>query len=134
MPTKQETFDKVALHLLTQNGRAEDGDGQCMYWERESGRQCAVGCLIPKNEYKKEFEGRVLFEFDATHRIPTEPKVPSIVGQFMKDKGYDLSLLYDMQNIHDTDTVAHWKRKLLELGSRNNLLTTVIDTFVKEKN
>ncbi len=134
MPTRQETFDKVALHLLTQNKRAEDDDGVCMYWERESGRQCAVGCLIPKNEYKKEFEGKVLFEFDATHRVPTEPVTPSSVGKFMKDKGYDLSLLYEMQNIHDTDTVARWRIKLLELASRKNLLTTVIDTFVKEKN
>lgn len=134
MPTNQETFDRVALHLLTQNARAEDDDGQCMYWDRDSGRQCAVGCLIPKDEYQKEFEGKVLFKCDPTHRIPTEPKVPSTVGQFMKDKGHDLGLLYEMQNIHDTGSVTSWKSKLLELGRKNNLLTTVIDTFVKEKN
>jgi len=93
-----------------------------------------VGCLIPKDEYKKEFEGKLLFEFDATHRVPTEPRKPSPIGKFMKDKGYDLSLLYEMQHVHDTDSVAHWKNKLLELGRKNNLLTTVIDSFVKEKN
>ncbi len=44
--TKQEIFDKVATHLLTQNEKALNSVGGCVY-RTDKGLKCAVGCLIP---------------------------------------------------------------------------------------
>jgi len=52
MATLQETFDKVARHLLTQQAKAEQPDGNCAY-RGEHGRKCAVGCLISDEEYEQ---------------------------------------------------------------------------------
>ena len=43
---RQEVFDKVAIHLLTQNAKALNSGGLCVY-KTPNGLRCAVGCLIP---------------------------------------------------------------------------------------
>ena len=54
--TKQEIFDKVAKHLLTQGVRSVDGaNGRCMY-RGTNGTKCAAGCLIPDDKYDNRFE------------------------------------------------------------------------------
>lgn len=56
MMTAQQIFNKVAKHLATQQvqsrGRA---GGKCMYRGR-NGTSCAVGCLIPEQSYRPEFD------------------------------------------------------------------------------
>lgn len=54
----QETFDRVAKHLLKQNKKSVNGT-QCMY-RSSDGLQCALGCLIPDELYVPSLEGTTL--------------------------------------------------------------------------
>lgn len=58
--TAQGIFDKVAQHLNDQGVQAavpnEYGVMECRY-RGPNGTMCAVGCLIPDEEYDPDFEG-----------------------------------------------------------------------------
>lgn len=58
----QQLFDYVAEHLLTQGVQASDQYGTCCYRD-DSGKSCAVGCLIPNALYNEEFEGMAVLGF-----------------------------------------------------------------------
>lgn len=53
--TEQEIFDRVAQHLRQQGAQATRAGGGCLYRTRE-GLMCAVGCLIPEDQYRPEFD------------------------------------------------------------------------------
>lgn len=57
--TNREIFDKVKAHLLAQNAKAQYLYGpdsyQCRYKDPH-GRKCAVGCLIPDDQYDSSME------------------------------------------------------------------------------
>lgn len=58
MLTLKQGFDIVKKHLLTQNKQSvEEFSGKCRYRGGE-GLKCAIGCLIPDDMYKPEFEDR----------------------------------------------------------------------------
>ena len=68
----QEIFDKVATHLSKQGHRAFD-DNACMY-RSPNGDKCAMGCLIPDEEYNADtMEGRgasILLVYDFVKDMP----------------------------------------------------------------
>ena len=45
--TRQAAFNKVARHLLRQNAKSTNKDGECLY-RGPNGLRCAVGALIPR--------------------------------------------------------------------------------------
>lgn len=53
--TDQEIFDTVVSHLLQQGKPASDGD-YCVY-RTTDGLKCAIGVLIPDDEYIPTMEG-----------------------------------------------------------------------------
>jgi len=92
-------FDKVVTHLLTQNQKALNNNGSCQYLT-EGGLSCAVGCLIPEDNYKSDFEGRGLY--DLIFRFsPTE-----IFGERLYKGQYNL--LEALQEVHDDNETYHW--------------------------
>ncbi|MDX1964335.1 MAG: hypothetical protein SFX18_14375 [Pirellulales bacterium] len=60
--TKQETFDIVYRHLLTQGQKSisrvvgSENFGKCAY-RGADGAKCAAGVLIPDEAYKPSYEG-----------------------------------------------------------------------------
>lgn len=54
--TKQQAFDQMVTHMRTQKGIALNDRGFCMYRSPE-GLKCAVGALVPDDQYKPNFEG-----------------------------------------------------------------------------
>lgn len=107
---KQEIFDKVVTHLRTQKGRAfNDDNGQCRY--RMNGMSCAVGCLIPDEEYSPSLEGRTL------NKMMTEFVVPPTI-QKMIDDGHQ-TLLSRFQNIHDSGeyNAEYWENAFKVLAN-----------------
>lgn len=52
----QEIFDIVVTHLYAQGKQAEDGENGCQY-RTDAGLKCAVGCLIPDDQYHPDMEG-----------------------------------------------------------------------------
>ena len=59
--TKQQIFDQVATHLLTQNKQAKIINGtntSCMYHVPDTDLKCAEGCIIADLKYDETCETR----------------------------------------------------------------------------
>lgn len=99
--SEQEVFDYVVNHLLTQNKQARLADDSDCAYRTEDGLKCAVGCLIPDDLYKPEFERRsyraliVSEQFDPTHQ----------------------ELISRLQMLHDDNQPGTWKENLSCLAS-----------------
>lgn len=109
--TEQEVFSYIALHLITQNKRAEhlkssqdEGVPLCAYLGGD-GLGCAGGCLIDPSEYRPEFEGNVWRTLVYTYSIPSA----------------HMGLISSMQSVHDSDQVLKWKSNLVELAKSRHL-------------
>lgn len=61
--TKQQLFDKVAKHLLTQKvaSKSDDGLGRPVFFAKD-GKMCALGCLMDKKIFREKIE-----EYDYPH-------------------------------------------------------------------
>lgn len=105
--TKQETFDIVAKHLLTQNARAVGLSGACKY-KAPDGKACAIGCLIPSDKYDPAFEGGAL-------------GTRSALRELMSNLGHDLRLLYELQIVHDQCPVEEWPNGLTRVAQLYDL-------------
>jgi len=113
--TRQETFNRVAKHLLTQGKRSlavypgsEDyGQKDCAY-RGEGGLSCAVGCLIPDERYRRSWEGQGVENED-------------IKGLLCGELGHDLRLLQDLQGVHDETNPLEWPEHLEIVAEDNDL-------------
>lgn len=104
--SKQEVFDYVAKHLLTQNKRAEDKKGNCQYLTSDN-LMCAAGCLISPKDYLDIIEG---------HSWAT-------ALQNLPDKYHAHQYLISaLQNIHDNINIEDWETALRDLAKRYNLI------------
>ncbi len=106
MFTKQEIFDKVATHLLTQLEKSIEDGARCMY-RSPDGLKCAIGCLIPDNQYDCDMEGKSVYE----------PAISAVLSK----AGYpvDRAIIYlyhDLQRIHDVIPVENWRAALKSLA------------------
>lgn len=108
MPTKQETFDTVAKHLLTQGERSESSFG-CAY-RGDGGLKCAVGVLIPEERYYPDMEGA---------SVSNTPFILNGVAKLMRRLGHDLALLGELQRVHDEHEPDDW-RECLEAVAREH--------------
>lgn len=116
MMTAQELFDKVATHLLTQNRASIDEKLDfCkyrLYRDNDPPLSCAVGCLIPDNQYDPEMEGVLIDRL-----IDDKWITGSILNLFREHR----SLLYKLQWIHDKTTTHYWKDELRNLATEYSL-------------
>ena len=107
--TNQTAFNKVVKHLLKQGRAARDNDRVCRYRDYDSGRKCAIGCLIPNDEYKKSMEGSSIFG------LAEEGILPSSL------KELNLELLDDLQHVHDYREPSTWLQQLGTVAVKYNL-------------
>lgn len=91
MLDRQETFDRVMDHLRKQ-GRPAIHVGTCRY--RERGNKCAIGALIPDEEYRRRMEG---LGAGATMILDAIPGAGSEDGSFLRA----------LQLIHDGAATDH---------------------------
>ena len=87
----QEVFEKVLNHLGRQKRRAVEGL-VCVY-KAGNGDKCAIGCLIPDEEYKPSFE--------------TQP-IGTILDEIPTLKDANLRLLQTLQHLHDSSFFWNW--------------------------
>lgn len=106
---KQEIFDKVATHLLTQNKKSSTTI-RCWYRSPE-GLKCAIGCLIPDHLYDKSIEGCGSFNLPKT-----------IIDYIGLNDTSDRYFLSNLQKIHDNYEPPMWKHKLKELAGYYQLV------------
>ena len=101
--TKQQIFDQVATHLLTQKVKSATATGSCKY--RHNGLMCAAGCLISNDEYKATLEGASWVRLAYAGQVPEQHK----------------DFVQSLQRIHDTYLVSDWFSRLKYLAISHNL-------------
>lgn len=92
MQTRQEVFETVINHLLTQGKQSALDNGLCLYRSPE-GLKCSVGCLITDEEYKQEME------ISGGLRGLLDENILSIETKTLLTDHY--SMLIKLQNLHD---------------------------------
>lgn len=120
--TRQEIFDKVALHLLTQGKRSENEYG-CMY-RGDEGRMCAAGCLIKEEDYDNDLENKIVSADDVYEALTCS-------GVFERDI-YDqekVELLLKLQDMHDTRNPDIWAIKLRDAAEKFGISADVVTGF-----
>lgn len=116
----QEVFDKVATHLLTQKKRSIDSKKGCLY-RGPDGLKCAVGCLIPDEEYDPVMEVGITALLTGLDYLIGKPVVSSLREH--------LTLLTDLQLIHDAHEPLVWKEQLKKTARHFSLNAGVLDTL-----
>lgn len=114
----QEIFEHVATHLLKQKHKAISG-AVCAY-RGKGGYSCAIGCLIPNEEYSPKMEGGGVTELMIRfyHAINNELELNK------------QNLLIRMQNIHDNWTPSEWMDCIIKYAESKNLDTEFINNLV----
>lgn len=109
----QEIYDKVKAHLLSQGKPAMDVDGRCSVYRAEDGTKCAVGCLIPDELYRPEFEGMTVATARAiwVQKGEETPLMAALLPLGVKDLK-NFQLLEKLQFIHDAYLPERWPAKL----------------------
>lgn len=104
--TKQQIFDQVSAHLLTQMRRSTRAENvsHCMY-RGANGLKCAAGSLMDDDEYGFLMEGHNWFDLVEMGAVP--PKNSSFIRE--------LQALHDRTNPHD------WPELLKSLAEKHKL-------------
>lgn len=113
MPSPQQVFDKVALHLLTQKKQSMNG-AECMY-RGVDGTMCAVGCLIKDEHYTDYIENR-----GAASDCVVEVLAKSLNTDKAEVFNY-VNMLVDLQSIHDNMEPYGWFNSLYHAAKRHGV-------------
>lgn len=98
--TRQEVYSFVRKHLLAQGQRSRiNGETGCAYYGVGKLR-CAVGCLIPRKEYRKGFEGNGVGPVFHMLKPAKQPITYNLLNAH-------LELLRELQTIHDAGFGQH---------------------------
>ena len=101
--TNQEAFTTVVLHLRKQGRPARIGS-DCRY-RAPDGCKCAIGVLIPDDQYSPKLEGsNVLALIHLPALQDLNPK-----------------MLYDLQNTHDLYDPKEWEKRFEYHAEKYNL-------------
>lgn len=118
--TKQEIFDQVATHLLTQNKHAKsinDEGNFCMYRVPETNLKCAVGCLIADSEYILSCENSTWYD-----------AIKAYILNFPHCDKHEY-FLAKLQGIHDSHPTTQWTDLLYAFAVDEKLDTTCLQKF-----
>lgn len=119
MINKQEIFDLVKTKCLMQNKKCgieylENNIEMINPKYHYNGLKCAIGFLIPENEYKSEFEE------EESEGCPFSLSV----GDYFRSKGYseeDLEFLTELRYIHDNINIEDWESEFNYIAINYNL-------------
>lgn len=90
--TRQEVFNTVVKHLMTQRKQSIAPEHGCAY-RGDNGLKCAVGVLINDECYDERFEGETVND-PFVQRALSDSCVPMDYGT--------VDMLFDLQCIHDS--------------------------------
>ena len=117
--TTQELFDKVAVHLLTQDQRSmghfighSDDRPQCAY-RGDKGRMCAIGCLITDEHYDIALESKLLYGPSPGSNAKGSDPYLAVVNSIGRElTNVEVDMLMRLQEVHDKRTVCSWPFEL----------------------
>lgn len=113
---KQEIFNRIAVHLLSQKDRSVDDsvdDYQCVY-RGPGGIKCAIGCLITDDAYTDKLENNNIYDYKVQSALIKS-------GVIDRADASVIDFLARMQEIHDDTDVVDWKRALIALAKKFKL-------------
>ena len=118
METKQELFNIVVRHLLTQNKKSTLGpkNYSCAY-RGADGTKCAIGCLIPDEEYHESLEGVAAWALMQNRNY--SDRVGAVLKKRLDVLGGNLAC--DLQDAHDNYPVEMWADQLKKIATLHNL-------------
>ena len=99
-------FAKVSKHLIKQNARSVNEDGDCAYRDHR-GQSCAIGCLIPEDRYYPRLEG-----MDLNCDLEIRHVLTPVIGVNPKKRREKLDLLQALLIVHDECDVSQWETEL----------------------
>jgi len=112
----QEAFEIATKHMFAQGKRAAAAD-TCLY-RTDTGLKCAIGALIPDDQYDESFESTNVED------LVTIKDIPAL-------SGLDVEFLKLLQRIHDNLECwfdeSYFKNMLRELAVRFDLDHRFID-------
>jgi hypothetical protein len=103
--TPQQILDKVTDHLFTQGIASKtvgvENTHICAY-RGENGTSCAVGCLIPDEDYQADMENVRIDEIvgQRPRFLPLDP-IPVVFNNLPDYIRNNIDLLTDLQRVHD---------------------------------
>ena len=111
--TRQEVYDIVKSHLLDQGSKSLMETGDMCAYRGENGTSCAVGCLIPDEDFPSQLEGKDI------HGLVCSSTLNQKLVSFLRKHMF---LLYELQRIHDNIPVENWPHELAYLAEAHNLV------------
>ena len=108
---RQEVFNRVYKHLLTQGVKAEVRGGS--RYRAPGGLKCAIGILIPDELYTPDLEDKT----------PTAAVVHVVLEKALGESlsTEDVQFLNDLQIIHDLTPPEDWEAELKHFAADNEL-------------
>ncbi|ARU21194.1 Inclusion body protein [Ralstonia solanacearum] len=105
----EDLFERVRAHLLAQQCRSEDADGEPRY-RGPSNRRCGIGALIDDAHYRADIEGLGV----SLLRVPGNDPLSCALRRSGVDVDDDrvVELLIDLQDIHDLQAIDRWPTAL----------------------
>ena len=107
---KQQVFDVVARHLLTQNARCSS-HGECLY--RYDGMKCAIGRLIPDELYDPVVEGAGVIYGSIAKKDNSEKLWAMLPVRRTETMSV---LLNELQKVHDDNDPEDWRQLLSDVA------------------
>jgi hypothetical protein len=130
MNRKQQLFDEVAVHLMTQMKTSVGEWGSCRYFGT-NGRRCAVGCLIDPQYYNPYFEGVAVHSAIDHRRSPLLSALEKSLG--FRLTGDEVLLLSSLQKVHDAYLVDRWHIQLAKIADDEGLSVAVLGPLAHYK-
>src|ERR1700739_42157 len=117
LTTTQQVFDKVAVHLLTQNEQSMNPSGAFCKYRGANGLSCAVGCLVDDKHYDPQMEDK----------SPDCIEVMKVLRHTVDIDNHGISsLLNELQLLHDGHEPKEWFWGLASLAKEFGLSTTIL--------
>jgi len=118
--TDQEAFDKMVRHLHSQNWEESKFTYDGCAYRGDNGMMCAVGCLIPDDEYIKAIEYK---DYKTAKELC--PSLANISDNVLKEMQlfHDGCMVYCIDNEAIKDELNHRAQKL---GLSNKVLEEIV--------
>jgi len=129
---KDRIFTTVMDHLIVQNRQSYDTEREICVYKHKDGLKCAIGCLIPDEEYSPKLEGMSLFAEDFLSLCPTVAK--------LYNKPECDELLLDLQHLHDNAVGEFINDKtrdlfideVIRIGTNNKIASIVLERILNK--
>jgi len=118
----QEAFNQIVSHLRLQKVKSFSSNGRCAY-RGINNLKCAVGCLIPDDQYSFLMEGFTIWQ--ALHDVSINSDLNTALMPHV-------NMLLFMQRIHDHYPVEVWEEEFIRVAKDLKLTLEMLVQNEKE--